>query len=269
MTDEPNPTEAELMARYGHLVLPAIHLFPGDGEGFSRLGGLPEMPPELDWPEWRGKPLAFMAQLSLAELHKALPSFLPAVGYLFFFYDEDQHGWGFDPEHKGSGRVLYVPGGQENFVERPAPIGLRTESVYLPNPVTPRRIQSFPQLAETPGSSYAQDGDAYLEMKFQEYGGAQPHQVWGHAMPWQEGSMELECQLVSNGIYRGGPEADEDPRLPGLIPGASEWKLLLQLHDDHTGAFNWCDDGTVYFWVRESDARRGDFSNVWTIFQTT
>ena len=29
----------------------------------------------------------------------------------------------------------------------------------------------------------------------------------------------------------------------------------------------WGDVGTVYFWVRESDARRGDFSKVWMVFQ--
>ena len=36
--------------------------------------------------------------------------------------------------------------------------------------------------------------------------------------------------------------------------------------DDDTG-WMWGDVGTLYFWIREQDARAGDFSRVWMVFQ--
>ncbi len=46
-----------------------------------------------------------------------------------------------------------------------------------------------------------------------------------------------------------------------------EWKLLLQLDTDDDTGWMWGDVGTLYFWVRESDARRRDFNKVWMVFQ--
>jgi len=79
--------------------------------------------------------------------------------------------------------------------------------------------------------------------------------------------MELQCQLVSSGIYVGNAEGYQDPRVPGLRAGAAEWKLLLQLDTDEDIGWMWGDVGMLYFWVREADARRSDFSKVWMVFQ--
>jgi uncharacterized protein YwqG len=79
--------------------------------------------------------------------------------------------------------------------------------------------------------------------------------------------MELDCQLASNGIYVGNPEGYQDPRRAELEAGAAEWKLLLQLDTDDDTGWMWGDTGTLYYWIRESDARRGDFSNVWFSYQ--
>jgi uncharacterized protein YwqG len=42
--------------------------------------------------------------------------------------------------------------------------------------------------------------------------------------------------------------------------------LLLQVDSDDVGMM-WGDGGRLYFWIREQDARRADFSNVWMILQ--
>src|SRR5262249_60909044 len=39
--------------------------------GASKLGGIPDLPPSLPWPEWNGGPLSFVAQLRACE---AVPS---------------------------------------------------------------------------------------------------------------------------------------------------------------------------------------------------
>ncbi|MDR2512739.1 MAG: DUF1963 domain-containing protein [Puniceicoccales bacterium] len=45
------------------------------------------------------------------------------------------------------------------------------------------------------------------------------------------------------------------------------WKLLLQLDSDDDTGWMWGDVGTVYFRIREQDARKADFSKVWMVFQ--
>src|SRR3989442_689067 len=59
--------------------------------GVSRVGGLPDLPPTLAWPCWRGSPLSFIAQINLDELpNVAERSLLPAEGHLYFFYYEEE-----------------------------------------------------------------------------------------------------------------------------------------------------------------------------------
>src|SRR5262249_28452161 len=59
--------------------------------GRSKIGGRPDLPDGLSWPAHRGKPLAFLAQVNLAELQGAAsPEELPRTGMLWFF---SVYGW--------------------------------------------------------------------------------------------------------------------------------------------------------------------------------
>lgn len=57
------------------------------------------------------------------------------------------------------------------------------------------------------------------------------HRMFGWPEPVQD-PMQLECQLVSSGIWSGGPGGYRHPRAVGLAPGAADWLLLLQLDTD-------------------------------------
>lgn len=267
---EPDPAPVgSLSDRFGHLRRPAVHLRSGTSDGFSRLGGLPEMPAHLEWPSWKDKPLAFLAQLDLAEIHGVLPSFLPASGYLFFFYDQEQSVWGFDPKDLGGWRVLFATGDHATWKQRPAPPGLEAASIYQPKPVSPVRIEMLPDTQSLPDGEFDwdRDGDEYSELRDEVFEGQTRHQVLGYPTPVQNADMEEECQFAANGINVGTAEGYKDPRVPALKAGAAEWKLLLQLDTDDDTGWMWGDVGTLYFWVRESDARAGDFSKVWMVFQ--
>lgn len=50
--------------------------------------------------------------------------------------------------------------------------------------------------------------------------------------------------------------------------GAEDWQLLLQIDSDeeNLGAM-WGDCGRVYFWIRQQDLQKRDFSNVWLVLQ--
>ena len=49
---------------------------------------------------------------------------------------------------------------------------------------------------------------------------------------------------------------------------AVDWRLLLQLDTDSRLEFIWGDMGRLYFWIRESDLRRGYFADTCAILQS-
>lgn len=84
---------------------------------------------------------------------------------------------------------------------------------------------------------------------------APAHQIGGYPSPVQSDGMEAECENIARRSGHGGG----DP---------ADWRLLLQLDTDEDVGMMWYDVGALYFWIREQDARAGDFSKVWTILQS-
>ena len=55
------------------LVRPAVQIHASEVDhdcalGGSRIGGMPDLPPEICWPVWEDQPIPFIAQLDLAEI---------------------------------------------------------------------------------------------------------------------------------------------------------------------------------------------------------
>lgn len=236
---------------------------------FSRLGGLPVLPAAQPWPEWKAKPQAFLAQIDLGEINAACDSFLPGTGQLFFFYDQEQSAWGFDPKDLGAWQVLYTDDDRSMFQERAAPAALPEDCIFHPKPVAAHRIDLLPDAQRLPKSDYEwnRDGEAYQELRTLPFADARHHQMLGYPSPIQNDDMELECQLASHGIHVGNADGIKDPRVADLKRGAGDWKLLLQLDTDDDTGWMWGDVGTLYFWIREQDARNRDFGKVWMISQ--
>ena len=255
----------ELRAQLGHLGCPAVHLRPVSHSRFCKLGGLPLLPPDAPWPQWNDRPQSFLAQIDLAEIHVALPSFLPSTGYLYFFYDQDQGTSSCEMNEQHSWRVLYAAGDCSAFEQRAAPPGLDSEHIYKEKPVAAQRIDVLPH---KPGIDLNADesADNYVELRASAFDGMPAHQMLGYPSPIQNDDMELECQLESNRIF-GEAQRSAAPRVADLKKGASDWKLLLQLETDDDTGWMWGDAGTLYFWVREQDASQGDFSKAWMIFE--
>jgi uncharacterized protein YwqG len=249
----------------------ALHLAAG-GDGASKIGGLPHLPASLEWPQWKGERLAFLAQVALAELPRPAPlAELPTEGMLYFFYDPGQSTWGFDPADRGSWRVLYAPAAAG--APREAPADLPREAIHPEKRVRFRPIDSYPgweRLQVPAGLPLDESGpliDAAYAAKSAAYGELPQHQVGGYPSPQQGDEMELECQLASHGVYCGDPSGYDDPRVEGLRAGASQWTLLLQLDSDEDVAMMWGDLGMLYFWIRSADLERRDFSGVWMVLQ--
>ena len=280
--------ETDLMS----LLLPSIRMKTERAKdesiavGESRIGGLPELPDGAAWPYWKGAPLAFLAQIRLADLvDSGEKTALPSTGQLLFFYDPHQSAGGFDPADAGSGKALYFNATRHLKRLTPPPTlpkGGRFESC---------RVQFGFQWTLPPADSLYTDRlgirwerggdpfspgrstperDAYYDLldRVDELYKASPpyHQIAGHPRPVQN-EMQLECQLASHGIYCGDGTGFRDPRRAELEKGAMDWRLLLQIDTDDKPGMEWGDMGMVYFWIKQQQLEKYQFDEVWTIFQ--
>ncbi|MCC6669567.1 MAG: DUF1963 domain-containing protein [Planctomycetes bacterium] len=259
----------DVSALISKLAMPAIQVTSTGAPSSSHLGGDPALPLGFSWPEWKGRKLTFLGRISLKELQAAQDvDWLPQDGALLFFYDTEEQPWGFDPKDRGCCSVLCVP---DNAPAHAASDGARSDVEYFPRiHVGFRRIDSVPSTHRDLVLALDltdEEAETFWRAQDQVHSGLPRHQIGGFPYPVQGDYMELECQLVTNGLYCGDSTGYEDPRATQLQAGAKSWRLLLQLDTDDDADMMWGDCGTLYFWVREDDARQGCFENVWLILQ--
>jgi uncharacterized protein YwqG len=236
----------------------------------TRIGGIPDLPEGLDWPRHHGKSLAFISQVNLEEIPRtSFDSPFPATGVLYFFYDSEQSTWGFDPKDKGSWRVLYSANVPDVSTEAQYPEDVPEHARYEPRPLEVTVGKSIPEPMEMVMSSGLPEDkqDLVLDLygRYSEYG-LPKHQLLGYPMPGQ-GDMQLECQLVSHGLYCGDETGYNDPRAKELEAGARDWQVLLQVDTHEDAGMMWGDCGRLYFWIRKDDLINRNFDATWMILQ--
>jgi hypothetical protein len=137
---------------------------------------------------------------------------------------------------------------------------------------------SFRRLAATPLARLMEDrkgaaeplwmvDGGWLGLFFALFGGVAHGGEDGYPDPVQGPDMDLECQLVSNGLYCGDSSGYQDPRAEELKKGAADWKLLVQMDSDDDLGVTWGDVGMLYFWIRHEDARQKNFDSTWVVLQ--
>lgn len=261
------------------LMLPAIRIAahevsPEDlAIGVSKMGGLPDLPEEIAWPEWQGIPLAFLAQFHLPDLLAYdLERVLPPSGWLYFFYEAESQPGGLDLSHQGSWRVLYYHGPLAHLRRRGAPDALPLRSHFLPLALEYSLAMTLP----------ANDATAIIELglgqdEAMRYLGAWldintlAHQLLGHPAQIQ-GEMQPFCELMAQG-YSWQVLSPEHPLHASLEGAAREWRLLFQVNTLLTNAYGYktggWGDGLLYYWIRQADLRKHEFDRVWLHLQST
>lgn len=245
--------------------------------GCSKFGGCPDLPPDALWfrTEDTGVPMSFLAQVNLAEAAAYdTENKLPKQGMLYFFYDCSLDGmvWGFEPEDRAHWRVLFYNGDLSLLARRNAPNDLEINGngtlfgqarmgfescVELPNPES--------DLCDSITLPDEEDTDTYwdwLDDSFPD----QTNKLLGHADPVQ-GGMELECEIVTNGISCGSPDGYALARQKGLDRNAERWNLLMQIESNEELGMMWGDLGRLYFWITNEDLASQSFENAWLILQ--
>jgi uncharacterized protein YwqG len=271
---------ADRAAATQRLIRPSVRLTGGGpaDTGASRLGGAPDLPPEFEWPRWRGEELAFLGQLDLAAVAGCVPEAgLPVAGLVLFFYDAVRKPSGLEPGHAESCRVVVAAEGQplgpaprERAAFRPCPLVLSRELMLPPA----HSFQLDPlDLDETELAAWGLLRARLAELQgvvVEEYspGPLALHRLLGQAEPVYGREMELDCQLAANGLDLSDGEGYADPRRDELEPGAAEWRLLLQLSSDPELGWDWSDTfGRLFVWIRADDLLAGEFDRVWAIRQ--
>ena len=266
--------EREPMRDVGSLVeplsQPAVRITVSEINAQSHFGGAARLPAEFEWPRKGQAPLTLLAQLDLAELATAHQfDWLPVSGTLAFFYDLVNSPWGFNPEDAGGWHVHYAPAGRE-LVEHAPPADIDPAHHIARRSIAFHTVRVPPGWERPPVEALEltdRELDALGTYRLELFGGGPQHQIGGFPDPVQGDDMELECQLVSHGLFCGDPSGHDDPRAAALEPGARNWRLLLQFDSDDELHVMWGDLGKLYFWVREDEARRGEFGGAWMCLQ--
>ncbi len=238
--------------------------------GASKLGGLPDLPPGVAWPAWKGLPQSFIAQIHLADVRPYdAQKILPQSGMLWFFYDARQQTYGENLADRGGWLVLFADNDLNKLQRTAAPPALPRESQFhacSTSFTSELTLTSQPQL-DIPGLAWAdKDQEQYdtVYSTFSQQGDrATPqHRLLGYPDTIQD-DMRLQCQLASHGVTD-----ENDPQYNTLAQGALNWQLLLQIDSDPQAGMRWANDGMLYDWITLTDLQAHAFDHTWMILQS-
>ena len=228
--------------------------------GDCKIGGMPDLPVNIEWPHAHGKPLAFIAQINLAEIHALdTEAQLPASGWLYFFYDAVNEHWGDVPDDYWHFAVRYFDGAVTELYPAEPPENLASENQFLSAATSFQPQTTFPDESSLAWPKVGMTRKQWmalgeLEEHVYEMNSGRYNQLLGHSTNLQDG-MERLCTRMAKQFF----EADGTP---------NEWVLLLQLDsNDKECGMMWGDCGVLYFWIRQQDLQQRRFERCWCVMQ--
>jgi uncharacterized protein YwqG len=238
--------------------------------GASKIGGVPDLPPGANWPQWKGVPQSFIAQIRLEDAQPYdVNKVLPPAGMLWFFYDATQETYGENPADRGGWFVLFKNDDLKGLQRASAPATLPAESrfkacsLHFAHEIT---LPQQPEL-EIPHFDWTDEEQDHYEQLLSTFPdpadhAAIHHRLLGNSDTLQD-DMRLQCQLTSHGVVDM-----DDPRVDELSKGAMDWQLLLQVDSDEHAGMRWANAGMLYYWIRQEDLRARQFDHTWLVLQS-
>lgn len=271
--------QAELLARPSIRVLAT----PTNEEqltiGASKIGGLPDLPPEIVWPQWNGLPQSFIAQFRMTDLHPYdTNNQLPPEGMMWFFYDAHQQSFGQSVREAGAWQVFFQNTSLDALHRLPAPVTLPASSQFQACSLAIRSeltLTQFPEIDLTDFDWSEEEQKQYEKVQKLLHGSEDrslpQHRLLGYPDTLQD-DMRLQCEVVSRGIVDltdPNSIASLDPkRQDELSKEALEWLLLLQVDTDERIKMRWGSTGMLYYWIKSADLQQKKFEHTWVILQS-
>ena len=260
--------------------------------GATKIGGQPDLPPDMQWPKWRGAPLNFLAQIRLADLAAYDPDGeLPHEGMLSFFFDYTNWAKPGREAESSLATVLYVPEGAPlqrllwpealptreryaplavtsfareltapesdgPFIER---LGYSPQWLYLPDELLPDGSYEEAVIARRTGDLML-DINKFLHDTYDSSGLV--HRLLGYGDGIQ-GGIEYDWQRIAKAI------TESESALPAFSAIQEiDWRLLLQVDSDENG-MTWGDVGRIYFGLPRQAFAARDFNQIIAELQCT
>ncbi len=236
--------------------------------GASKFGGVPDLPEGTAWPEKKGQPQSFIAQIRFEDVHAYdVDKVLPEKGTLWFFYDAAQETYGDDPADREGWSVLF--GESATLKRATVPAKLPAESQFHASSlsfVTEYTLPQDPTLEITP-YDWSKEEQKKYEQILSTFPSKAEHdalhnRMLGHPETIQD-DMRIQCQLTSHGVT----DAD-DPKAKELSKGAMDWQLLLQVDSNEQVGMHWASSGMLYYWITRADLQAQQFGATWLVLQS-
>ena len=222
--------------------------------GASRFGGLPDLPPNVEWPRRDGVPMEFVAQIRLEDIapHDS-ENALPHAGTLLFFYNSQWTTYDQDEDFDAC-RVIHFEG-PDSALLRADPPTIQWRAEYddkdRPTPFIHGLARlTFSRFEMPPGGvSPFISRESRLYQIWQDFH-CEYSATWS-AVP--NGKTYVENHLL------GYVDAQD---YVGAHKHGTHDRALLQVDSDDAADFQWGDCDRLYFILTDEQLAARDFSKV-------
>ncbi|MBS4214018.1 MULTISPECIES: YwqG family protein [Neobacillus] len=214
--------------------------------GSSKLGGLPDMPDEMEFPKYDNGYLTFIGQFKLKEMKPYdKDGLLPNSGILYLFYDVVEQPWGFE-EEEGCFKVLYFDGDLATLKRKEYP---EISDNYYPLNAYQVNFKNISTISENPANLTFENED-------------EEENFWN----FRQELMELEDEEgnTSPSHYMlGEPFNVQNDVFEELYNDEKEPILLFQIDSDEEDlGVMWGDCGLLYFCIDKEELANKQFDKV-------
>jgi uncharacterized protein YwqG len=249
--------------------------------GQSKFNGLPDLAVGAEWPRWRGVPMAFMAQIDLAEARAAAPELaLPESGLLSFFVGLDPtcplpSFYGEVNEDRDGARVMWTPAGTPLVrlaLPKDMPCGLDASAQPVCKIKFARSGPALPELSHSAlagGALTPEQAIAYEALADLVNGKYDDTKRWGTRLGGypallQNDDLHLEAESRQEGAGVIDSEKYALWQQPEFQNSSLRWLQLLQM-DEGAQGWGWGDAGLMHWMVQRDEFTSASFSTVWSI----
>lgn len=230
----------------------------------SKFGGRPSLPTSWQWPRYTNEYgeeqfLPFLLQINCEELAPCdTDNLLPHEGMFYLFYDLVNQPWLNGP----GAQLLYTPTPAVELTPAEYPDGLADTQRLHEMGVN---FSNYPSIPDWDDYNSLLGGDDNAS-NYTDWDIIEPQlESWGYPTVESDGRLLGYARLIQNGIAELCESRARGDKPESYSPeSAREWILLLQLDsvDEPEIEVPFGDCGSLYFYIRQSDLKRRDFSHI-------